>query len=99
MEISNSAPSIGLTSNLSEGDAFSNVDVSGTGSQGGAVLSNTLGSQTDVQGQLAGGPQLGATAAVPDNTQLESAAETAFASVFFSLLQNILAEAQNNSGS
>ena len=29
--------------------------------------------------------------------QLETAAETAFASVFFSLLQNILSEAQNNS--
>jgi len=31
--------------------------------------------------------------------QLDEAATTAFASVFFSLLQNILSEAQNNSGS
>ncbi len=31
--------------------------------------------------------------------ELNAAAETAFASVFFSMLQNILAEAQNNSGS
>ncbi len=31
--------------------------------------------------------------------QLNSSAETAFASVFFSLLQNILSEAQSNSGS
>jgi len=34
-----------------------------------------------------------------ETAQLSEAAETAFASVFFSLLQNILSEAQNNSGS
>lgn len=31
--------------------------------------------------------------------QLSSGAETAFAAVFFSLLQNVLSEAQNNSSS
>lgn len=34
-----------------------------------------------------------------DTEKLNTAAETAFASVFFSLLRNILSEAQNNSGS
>jgi len=32
-------------------------------------------------------------------SQLDEAATTAFASVFFSMLQNILSEAQNNSNS
>jgi len=34
-----------------------------------------------------------------ETAQFNSAAENAFAAVFFSLLQNILSEAQNNSGS
>ena len=60
---------------------------------------NSLGSQAPilpntVQDQVTNSTntQLG-----QETQQLNEAAETAFASVFFSLLQNILSEAQNNS--
>ena len=94
MEISSSAPSIDLTSTLQNGDAFSSGSVTGTGDSGAAFINNTLGSQVDTQSQA-----IGAGITPEDTEQLSSAAETAFASVFFSLLQNILSEAQNNSGS
>lgn len=61
---------------------------------------NSIGTQqptlpTNVQDQTVTDATTGGLA--QEATQLNEAAETAFASVFFSLLQNILSEAQNNS--
>lgn len=104
MEINSaSQPPINLSSNLRQGDAFLNGTVTGNGSQGNATLNSTLGSQTDNQSATIGDPQLTldpqqATQGIAEQSeQLSEAAETAFGSLFFSMLQNILSEAQNNS--
>lgn len=62
---------------------------------------NNIGAQqptlpTNVQDQAV---SAGTSNIAEQSQQIDSAAENAFASVFFSLLQNILSEAQNNSGS
>lgn len=106
MEINSAGqPPINLSSDLRQGDAFSTGTVTGRGDQGSAMLTNTLGSQTDVQTGTIGDPQLtlgseqAAEGLTGQTEQLSQAAETAFASLFFSMLQNILSEAQSNSGS
>lgn len=63
---------------------------------------NNIGAQqptlpTNVQDQAVSDAAVGGLE--QEANQLNSSAETAFASLFFSLLQNILSEAQNNSGS
>lgn len=72
-------------------NATPSIDLTSNLSQGDALSNGALSGAAD-QGAAAG--TLGA-----ETAELSSAAETAFASVFFSLLQNILSEAQNNSGS
>lgn len=64
---------------------------------------NSVGTQqptlpTNVQEQTVA-TQADASGLASEADQLSEAAETAFASLFFSMLQNILGEAQKNSGS
>lgn len=108
MEINSASPSLNLGINQSQGDAFSNLNVTGRGDSGVATGTSTLGDNTITRTQTLGDPQLttnlqsagdpAQNPAAAENSQSSEAAETAFASVFFSLLQNILSEAQNNSG-
>jgi hypothetical protein len=106
MEINSaSQPNLNLSSELRQGDAFVNGSVTGRGDSGSATINSTLGSQTDSQSATIGDPQLtlgseqAAEGLTGQTEQLSQAAETAFASLFFSMLQNILSEAQSNSGS
>ncbi len=106
MEINSaSQPNLNLSSELRQGDAFASGSVTGTGDSGSATLDTRVGSLTDSQSATIGDPQLtlgseqAAEGLTGQTEQLSQAAETAFASLFFSMLQNILSEAQSNSGS
>jgi hypothetical protein len=108
MEINSASSPLNLGINQTQGDAFSNINVTGRGDSGGATATSTLGNETITASQTIGGPQLttnlqdagnpAQNVAAAGQDQGSEAAETAFASVFFSLLQNILSEAQSNSG-
>lgn len=106
MEINSaSQPNLNLSSELRQGDAFASGSVTGRGDSGSATLDTTVGTLTDSQSATIGDPQLtlgseqAAEGLTGQTEQLSQAAETAFASLFFSMLQNILSEAQSNSGS
>lgn len=106
MEINSTRqPDINLTSDLRQGDAFSSGTVRGIGDQGTATLNSSVGTLSESQTATIGDPQLTlgseqtAEGLTGQSEQLSQAAETAFASLFFSMVQNILSEAQSNSGS
>ena len=65
------------------------MEINGVGTQAPVIPTNLQDTTVGIENN----------SLVQDAAQLTEGAETAFAAVFFSLLQNVLSEAQNNSSS